>query len=218
MIEQAIGHLWALGPVAIFALFLSSALLVLLRPWLARHAMAKPNARSSHREPTPQGGGVAVVVATFAVAWGAVALWSPLVHDDVGQWLAVTAAAMLLAVVGAIDDMRSAPAAARLMVQCIAVGLVLATFPKQAQVLPQVPWWIERACLFFAGVWLINLVNFMDGIDWMTVAELVPVSAALVLLVHRYDGAGPFHCRSGAARRDSRLCALQQAGGEGVSR
>ena len=40
MIEQAIGRLWVLGPAAVLALFLSSALLVLLRPWLARYAMA----------------------------------------------------------------------------------------------------------------------------------------------------------------------------------
>jgi UDP-N-acetylmuramyl pentapeptide phosphotransferase/UDP-N-acetylglucosamine-1-phosphate transferase len=45
-----------------------------------------------------------------------------------------------------------------------------------------VPWWIERAGLFLAGVWFVNLVNFMDGIDWMTVAEFVPVSGALLVL------------------------------------
>jgi UDP-N-acetylmuramyl pentapeptide phosphotransferase/UDP-N-acetylglucosamine-1-phosphate transferase len=36
--------------------------------------------------------------------------------------------------------------------------------------------------ILLAGVWFVNLVNFMDGIDLMTVAEVVPVSAALVLL------------------------------------
>jgi hypothetical protein len=47
------------------------------------------------------------------VAWGAVALSPALLHDQGGQFLAVTAATTLLAVVGAIDDMRSLPAAAR---------------------------------------------------------------------------------------------------------
>jgi UDP-N-acetylmuramyl pentapeptide phosphotransferase/UDP-N-acetylglucosamine-1-phosphate transferase len=182
MIEQTIGRLLVLGPVAVLALVLSSALLVLLRPWLVRHAMAQPNARSSHREPTPQGGGIAVVTATLVAAWGAVALSSSLPQNEGGQLLAVTATTALLALVGAIDDIRSVPAAARLAVQCIAVGTVIATLPEQFHVLPHVPWWLERVGLFFFGVWLINLVNFMDGIDWMTVAELVPVSAALVLL------------------------------------
>ena len=182
MIEQALGRLSVLGPVAVLALFLSSALLVLLRPWLARYAMARPNARSSHREPTPQGGGIAVVAATLAVACGAAALSPALAQNDGGQLLVLTATAALLAVVGAIDDARSSPLAVRLALQCIAVGALVATFPRELQILPHVPWWIERAGLFLAGVWFVNLVNFMDGIDWMTVAEFAPVSGTLVLL------------------------------------
>ena len=27
-----------------------------------------------------------------------------------------------------------------------------------------------------AGLWFVNLVNFMDGLDWMTVAEVVPIN------------------------------------------
>ena len=179
MIEQA--SLSVLGPVAVLALFLSSALLVLLRPWLARYAMARPNARSSHRQPTPQGGGIAVVAATLVVAWAA-ALSSTLPQNDGGQLLVLTATTALLAVVGAVDDVRSLPASGRLALQCVAVGALIATFPMELQILPHVPWWIERAGLFVAGVWFVNLVNFMDGIDWMTVAEFVPVSGTLVLL------------------------------------
>jgi UDP-N-acetylmuramyl pentapeptide phosphotransferase/UDP-N-acetylglucosamine-1-phosphate transferase len=44
------------------------------------------------------------------------------------------------------------------------------------------PWSIERALLLLGGVWFVNLVNFMDGIDWMTVAEVVPVTAGVALL------------------------------------
>jgi UDP-N-acetylmuramyl pentapeptide phosphotransferase/UDP-N-acetylglucosamine-1-phosphate transferase len=180
MIEQA--SLSVLGPVAVLALVLSSALLVLLRPWLARYALARPNARSSHREPTPQGGGVAVVAATLVVTCGAAALSPALLQNGGSQLLVLTATTALLAVVGAIDDVRSSPAAVRLALQCIAVGALVAMFPRELQVLPHVPWWIERAGLFLAGVWFVNLVNFMDGIDWMTVAEFVPVSGALLLL------------------------------------
>jgi UDP-N-acetylmuramyl pentapeptide phosphotransferase/UDP-N-acetylglucosamine-1-phosphate transferase len=45
-----------------------------------------------------------------------------------------------------------------------------------------VPWRIERACLVVGGVWFVNLVNFMDGIDWITMAEVVPVTGTIVLL------------------------------------
>ena len=50
------------------AALLSGVLTWAIRPMLIRIALAKPNARSSHRVPTPQGGGIAVIAATlFAV-------------------------------------------------------------------------------------------------------------------------------------------------------
>jgi UDP-N-acetylmuramyl pentapeptide phosphotransferase/UDP-N-acetylglucosamine-1-phosphate transferase len=187
-----ITHLLLLGLVALVAMLMSLALIALLRPSLTRFALAHPNARSSHRKPTPQGGGIAVVVATFAVAWAAVALDpqilnnpilnSQILSDQSGEFLALTAAAAVLALVGMIDDMRSLPAAARLVAQCIAVAAVIMTLPHDLRLLPQVPWAVERTGLLLAGVWLVNLTNFMDGMDWMTVAELAPVTGVLVLL------------------------------------
>jgi UDP-N-acetylmuramyl pentapeptide phosphotransferase/UDP-N-acetylglucosamine-1-phosphate transferase len=182
MIEQAVGRLLVVGPVLVVALLLSIGLATLLRPWLLRHAMARPNARSSHRAPTPQGGGIAVVIATLVAAWGALALSPALLQSQGGPLILLTAATVLLAVVGAVDDMRPLPEAARLAVQCIAVAAVIVALPSEFQILPQLPSWLERACLFLGGVWLVNLVNFMDGIDWMTVAELVPVTGAIALL------------------------------------
>ena len=214
MIEQAVERFPVLGPVALLALGLSLAQMVLLRPWLSRYAMARPNARSSHRDPTPQGGGIAVVSATFVVAWGAVAISPALLHNESGQLLTLTATAALLAVVGAMDDMRSLSAGVRLAIQCIAVGALIAILPDQLRVLPQVPWWLERAGLFLGGVWFVNLVNFMDGIDWMTVAEFVPMTGAIVLLgLAGTIGIGPVGGRRRAPWRDPRLCAVQQAGG-----
>jgi UDP-N-acetylmuramyl pentapeptide phosphotransferase/UDP-N-acetylglucosamine-1-phosphate transferase len=182
MTEQVTERLWVLGSIALVAVFFSLGLMVLLRPWLARYAMVQPNARSSHCRPTPQGGGIAVLVTTLVVAWGAIALSPVLLQNQGGHFLAVSAATALLAVVGTIDDLRSLSAAVRLAMQCIAVGVVLAALPVELQIVPQVPWAIERAGLFLAGLWFVNLVNFMDGIDWMTVAEVVPVTGAILLL------------------------------------
>jgi hypothetical protein len=144
-------HLLSLASAASAALLLSLTLIVLLRPSLRRFALAHPNARSSHRKPTPQGGGIAVVVATFAVAWAAVALEPQVLRDQIlrdqsSQFLTLTAAAAVLGLVGMIDDMRSLPAALRLMAQCIAVAAVIATFPHELRLLPQFPWAVERAC------------------------------------------------------------------------
>ena len=109
------GALLVLVAVAGLALLISGGLIVLLSPWLKAYALARPNARSSHREPTPQGGGAAVVAATLAAAWlGAVACGRPAPLAAASQFLALTAATVLLAVVGAVDDIRTLPALPRL--------------------------------------------------------------------------------------------------------
>ena len=54
--------------------------------------------------------------------------------------------------------------------------------PKPCEIVPAFPLWFERGLLVLAGLWFVNLVNFMDGLDLMTVAEIVPVTGALVLL------------------------------------
>jgi UDP-N-acetylmuramyl pentapeptide phosphotransferase/UDP-N-acetylglucosamine-1-phosphate transferase len=182
MTEQVSGRLLGLGAAALAALLLSSGLIILLRPWLTRHALASPNARSSHQKPTPQGGGIGVVIAVLTVAWSAIVLSPGVLQNQGGQFLTVSLATVLLAIIGAIDDMRSLPLGVRLMVQCVAVLAVIASLPESLRILPSLPFLVERAGLFVGGVWFINLVNFMDGIDWMMVAEFVPVTAAIVLV------------------------------------
>ena len=50
------------------ATIVTAGLIVLLRPLLVHYALAIPNRRSSHRTPTPQGGGIAVIATTIAVS------------------------------------------------------------------------------------------------------------------------------------------------------
>ncbi len=59
---------------------------------------------------------------------------------------------------------------------------MIATLPLGVQLVPQAPRPLEPTLLLLGGVWFVNLVNFMDGIDWITVAEVVPVTAGIVLL------------------------------------
>jgi len=162
------------------AVAISYGLLVWLRPLLARHALAKPNVRSSHAIPTPQGGGIAVVAATLLVAAGA-AIWVFPGAVDPFQLAAIFAAVAGLAIVGVTDDVRPLEATPRLVLQAVAVAVVVYTIPTEMRIIPAVPWWLDRAIVLVGGVWFVNAVNFMDGIDWMTVVETVPVTAALAL-------------------------------------
>ncbi len=169
-----------LGLLATIAAIISGALIVVLRPILARYALARPNARSSHRKPTPQGGGIAVIGATIIAVVGAF-VFAPDLLNDPRRLAIVFASVVGLAVVGATDDIRPLEALPRLLLQAAAVAVVVATLPTELRIIPALPWWFERTCFLIGGVWFVNLVNFMDGIDWMTVAEVVPITAGLTL-------------------------------------
>ena len=172
--------------ILVIAAAASAAMIIALRPILGRYALAQPNARSSHLTPTPQGGGIAVVAATFLAVLAGAAM--PGASPIAALWPLV-AAGLLLALTGACDDVFHLGVAPRFVAQFIAVGLVVAALPAEARIVPLLPWWVERVALFLTGVYAVNVVNFMDGLDWMTVAEVVPVTGALWIL--SLDGALP---------------------------
>jgi len=174
---------WAVIGIPVLAAALCAGALIVLLPWLKAYALAQPVDRSSHREPTPQGGGLGAIVATFAAAWFAVGTGAALLPQDaLAQLASLTAAAAMLLVIGLLDDIRGLSPAPRLLVQCLAVGLVVLTLPSDLRLFSALPLWFERLCVLVVGVWFVNLVNFMDGIDWMTVAEAVPITATLAFL------------------------------------
>ena len=167
--------------IAALAALAAGRFCVVLRPLLVRYAMARPSARSSHSVPTPQGGGIAVL-AGAVLALGVAVLFAGLPTDAGGGLVLVLAAAILLAIVGAWDDIRPLSPGLRLGLQALCVGMVLFLAAPEVRLFPEVlPLAVERGLALLAGLWFVNLVNFMDGIDWITVAGIVPLSAALAL-------------------------------------
>lgn len=163
----------------ITAAAVSALLCVLLRPLLLRYALARPNARSSHRVPTPQGGGIAVLAGAFA-ALAAVATLLP--APGMGGLVFVTVAAAALAVVGAWDDIRPLSPGLRLGLQALCVAVVIVYAAPDLRLFPGVmPLAAERCLALLAGIWFVNLTNFMDGLDWLTVAGFVPFTGALAM-------------------------------------
>jgi UDP-N-acetylmuramyl pentapeptide phosphotransferase/UDP-N-acetylglucosamine-1-phosphate transferase len=162
--------------VTLAAASICAVLILLLRPLLQRYALARPNARSSHTIPTPQGAGIAVIAATL-VAAGICAIML-----NLGVQTVLFAATIFVALVGFTDDIRPIPVMPRLLLQAVAVGAVVLAAPPDMRILAELPPFVERGMLLLAGLWFVNLVNFMDGLDLMTVAEVVPIAATLVLL------------------------------------
>ena len=161
------------------ASMLSAVVTWAIRPLLLRHALARPNARSSHRIPTPQGAGIAVIAATLVVAGAIIACAGT---TDLKVPAAIFAASLFIAIVGFTDDVKSIDVLPRLLLQAAAVAAIIFTSSGDLRIVPACPLWIERGILLLAGLWFVNLVNFMDGLDLMTVAEVVPITSAMVTL------------------------------------
>lgn len=163
----------------VVAAVLSAVCINAIHPLLIRYAMARPNARSSHKVPTPQGAGIAVISVTLLVAGCSVASLS--VSATPALWV-LFGATILIATIGAIDDLRPISVTPRLLLQAVSIAAILFALPPTLQITPDLPLWIERGLLLLAALWFVNLVNFMDGLDWITVAEVIPITAALVLI------------------------------------
>ena len=158
---------------AALLLFLSGLLSWLLLWWLvpvlSKRLPDIPNARSSHRSPTPRGGGLAfVVVAT---------LLTPLFAQGATAWIPVVCAP--LALVGVLDDRFDLPALWRYLAQIFtAMALIaMATLP--------LPLWSLPLVLLTVTA-IINFFNFMDGLDGL----LASCGAVLMLVSGQWIVAG----------------------------
>src|SRR6516165_9428393 len=137
-------RIWLAAGALAGAAALTAGLIVLLSPLLRRYAMARPNARSSHREPTPQGGGLAVVAATIVVTLAGATMLFDASSPAAREVMAVLAATLLIAAVGGADDLRPLPVIPRLLLQTLAIAVALAAIPCELRIVPLLPLWLER--------------------------------------------------------------------------
>jgi len=135
----------------------------------------QPNERSSHRAPTPHGGGAALLSA-FATG-----LLLSTVYGAAWPWpygLLVVVALLLMAL-GILDDLLALPVRLRLPLYglaCLLTAWVLV--PPTGSILTTL--WLLPVAL--AMLWLVNLYNFMDGIDGIAATQCVLACGAAALL------------------------------------
>lgn len=165
----------------------------LVRRYARIRLLDVPNARSSHSCPTPRGGGAAVVVAWL------IALW--LAPVSAGSRLALAfSGGLAVAAVGFVDDHRPLSARHRMAVHLGAAIWALGWLGG----LPQLALGGHSWALGWAGsvlgvvtvVWMLNLFNFMDGIDGLAGSEAVFVAGAAGLLGQLWypdSGLGPLN-------------------------
>ncbi|MBM6446965.1 glycosyltransferase family 4 protein [Pseudomonas sp. MIL9] len=149
---------------------------------LSRSLMDIPNARSSHSVPTPRGGGVAIVLA-FTLALFML-LFAGLMASPV--FAAMAGAGSVIAIIGFMDDHGHIAARWRLLGHFTASIWLLSWMGG----LPAVELfghtfdlgWLGNVLAAFYLVWLLNLYNFMDGIDGIASVEAICVCLGACLL------------------------------------
>ena len=145
--------------ITLFAAASSWLYLWLLIPLLSRRLLDQPNARSSHKLPTPRGGGVAfVLVGSIAVAL-------------LGSWLPLFC--LPLALVGFLDDRHNLPAGLRYGAQLATALLLLLISPLSALAAG----WLFWLLFLIAATAVINFTNFMDGLDGLVAGCMAVVFA-----------------------------------------
>jgi len=156
--------------------FISFVLTELIRRYtLHKNLIDIPNDRSSHTIPTPRGGGLSIVI---------LFLFSIVFVDSLSSdiFFALIGSGLIIAVIGFWDDHNHVPAKWRLLTHFIAIFWALfwlggitefQVFNHQFD-----PSFIGLVLVAFLLVWLLNLFNFMDGIDGIAASEAIFVSSA----------------------------------------
>ena len=159
--------------MTILSIVILTATAFVASAWLTRHfcnpasfayVLDHPNERSLHLGPVPRGGGLAILIAIFVC--GAAVAW---INSALGL-AGIASGVLLVAAVSFLDDRYTVPPLYRLLAHAAAAstilysGLVLQRFEIPGASLD----WPYSAGVVFSmlfAVWMINLYNFMDGMD-----------------------------------------------------
>lgn len=172
---------WFVFPVIVLSSFLLTELI--RRYTLKNNLLDTPNDRSSHSIPTPRGGGLSFVI-IFLVA--------VIFTDDLSTEIvfAIIGSGIIISSIGFWDDHEHIAAKWRLLAHFIAAFWVfywLGGIPEFQFLSYSIELgWLGIALIVFLLVWLLNLFNFMDGIDGIAASEAIFISSGGALFSWLY--------------------------------
>jgi Fuc2NAc and GlcNAc transferase len=154
-----------------------------------------PTSRSSHSRPVPRGGGIAIVIA-FTTA---LIVLTTLRVIDYLICLTLGGGGLLIALVGALDDRNALPVRVRIVTHFAtaawAVYVLGAAAPVYLAGVPLNSGIAGVALTIISLVWVLNLFNFMDGIDGLAASEAAFVACGggvIATIEHTGSAAGAF--------------------------
>ncbi len=149
-----------------------------------RLALNDVSERSNHHVPTPRLGGAGIMIGFAAAA--AVLLAAGLIHSDLIPLIMLTFAA---GVIGLADDLTTLSPGVKLIMLCVLSGVASFILGPVAQVPIPLVGWVELSPamgMALGAFWLlaiVNVVNFMDGLNGLigTAVVLVVVNMGLLM-------------------------------------
>lgn len=154
----------------ISAFFFSSVGTVAVRHILERlSVLDHPEERSNHEMPTPRGGGIAVV---FSMLCFMAAVRAP---------VELLVGVVIVAIISFMDDVNRQSVKMRLAVHIVA-GFCGAMALHDPVFQGLLPYWVDKAATTLLLVWFMNLFNFMDGIDEISVMQALSICLGAMLL------------------------------------
>lgn len=163
--------------IAIGTAFAATAIIVkMMSGYLAKRGIVDiPNERSSHTVQTPRGGGLGIVVVFL---FGVVVLAQRGLLSRELCW-ALVGGGTAVALVGLMDDCFKVGRALRLTIHLAASGWALVCLGGMSPLHLEgvrVQWgWAGQVVALLGVTWMINLYNFMDGIDGLAGVEALCV-------------------------------------------
>ncbi|UII73117.1 glycosyltransferase family 4 protein [Pseudomonas sp. HN11] len=155
---------------------------IMRRYAVSRSLIDVPGARSSHIIPTPRAGGVAIVLA-FLLALSGLAYAQLIPTADL---LGIGGAGILVAIVGFFDDHHPVSVRCRLAGHFSAAAWALFWLgglpPLHIFGIPVGSEWVGYVVGAVYLVWMLNLYNFMDGIDGIASVEAICACLGAILL------------------------------------
>ena len=155
-------------------------------PWLARQgAVAHENNRTMHKGAVPKGGGLPLlasgaVALTMLLGLKALAALNGPADATAPGILAtywpVGLGVLVLALLSWRDDLGHVPAGIRLPIHLLVAAVTVWALPTEGLYFQGwLPFWLDRALAALALAWMMNLFNFMDGINGIAGAEVIAI-------------------------------------------
>ena len=166
--------------------FLALFLVLLVSTWLTRlyrsfainkEIISNPNNRSLHKYFKPSGGGI--VFSLICIL--SVSILSVIEIIEFEMLMVFGLGALCATLFGFIDDIYDINALLKLTIQVALSIWVLIWFDVgELIILNWLPLWISLILCCFLLVWMMNLYNFMDGIDGMAASGTIFACFALI--------------------------------------